>query len=528
MQARKLKLVPLGEENIMRKMVLPVSMGVLILFTLACGLPSLANRSSSSPTTLPNPTNPISATLAAHSNLTLDKIALQASDLKTGFAKGEVQTQTDEPGVIRYYFINYSIHKPLIIVINSNFIFKTAEQAGVFYQKEREEAKQVKDSQPLTLPGPLGDEYYAFRGSGNMQSVGIGWRYQNAYIHVSYVGGPALSPDEIVSIVTPIQTRLAGSLDSLSQSSTEQPAETGGLPATTTPAQEAPAVAQNDAGQIVFVSCQSHNSLGMGTQCGISIMSADGSHLRQLTNLEGDIHPSLSPDGTRVAFTSHQRDGNDEIYVINSDGSNLTRLTNNPGENTAPTWSPDGTQIAFMSNLLAPKDPKQIFAYVMGVDGSSPHRLTQSDGFDPRWSSDGSQVVFVTVKNNVSTIHVMNADGTKPLVIKTKPVQDIESTVWSPDGTQIAFLSQKTLTDPIEVDVIGKDGNDQRSLTSGFKPVFGGLSWSPDGQKILFAMHGDGKSLTGDLQLFTVNPDGSGLQRLEAACPYCYDADWGH
>lgn len=281
------------------------------------------------------------------------------------------------------------------------------------------------------------------------------------------------------------------------------------------------------AGQIVFVSCQSVNSLGMGSQCGISIMDADGSHMRQLTNLDDDINPTLSPDGTRIAFRSRRRDGNDEIYVINSDGSNLTRLTNNPGENTAPTWSADGSQIAFRSNLLAPNDPAQIFMYVMGADGSDPHRLTQSSGFDPHWSPDGSQIVFVTSSNNLASLSIMHADGTQARVIKTNPVADIESPAWSPDGTLIAFLSQKTLNDPIEVDLIGADGKNQHSLTPGFQVVFGGLNWSPDGQQLLFSMRGDGKSLTGPLQLYMVGVDGSNLHKFAAPCAYCYDADWG-
>ena len=284
----------------------------------------------------------------------------------------------------------------------------------------------------------------------------------------------------------------------------------------------------NRAGQIVFVSCQSQNSLGMGTQCGISIMNADGSRMRPLTNLDDDIYPSLSPDGRRVAFRSLRRDRNDEIYVINSDGSNLTRLTNTPGENTAPTWSADGSQIAFRSNLLAPNDPAQIFMYVMGADGSNPHRFTQSSGFAPRWSLDGSQIVFLTFSNNLTSLNSMNADGTQARVIKTNPAKEIQSAVWSPDGTQIAFLSQKTPADPIEVDLISADGKNQHSLTPGYQVVFGGLSWSPDGQKLLFSMHGDGKSLTGALQLYTVDADGSNLNKLAVSCTYCYDPDWGH
>ena len=63
--------------------------------------------------------------------------------------------------------------------------------------------------------------------------------------------------------------------------------------------------------------------------------------------------PAFSPDGTRIAFTSN-RDGNSEIYVMNRDGSNVRRLTNNPAIDSTPTWSPTGTQIAFTSDRTGP------------------------------------------------------------------------------------------------------------------------------------------------------------------------------
>ncbi len=300
------------------------------------------------------------------------------------------------------------------------------------------------------------------------------------------------------------------------------------LEATATLAPEATIATDHGTGQIVFVSCKSQDSVGMGTQCGIYIMDADGSNMRQLTDLDDDIAPALSPDGTQVVFTSLQRDGNHEIYVINTDGSGLTRLTTNKGEDISPSWSPDGSQIAYMSDLLGPGDPSQLYMFVMGADGSNPHPLTKSKGDNHRWSPDGSQIVFVTGKNNLCYLNIMNADGTHAQVVKTNPVENIASPVWSPDGTQIAFFSQKTITGPAEVNVIDKDGKNQHSLSAGFHVIFGGLSWSPDGQKILFSMRGDGKSLQGNPQLYIVNADGSNLHKLDAPCTYCWGADWGH
>jgi hypothetical protein len=109
----------------------------------------------------------------------------------------------------------------------------------------------------------------------------------------------------------------------------------------------------------------------------------------RLTESTGDSRPRYSPDGTKIVFQSN-RDGQPDIYVMNSDGSAQTRLTNNAAWDTAPAWSPDGTKILFTSlrdDVMTPA------LYVMNADGSSQTRVTT--GGDGVWrASPGPPVIF--------------------------------------------------------------------------------------------------------------------------------------
>ena len=102
--------------------------------------------------------------------------------------------------------------------------------------------------------------------------------------------------------------------------------------------------------------------------------------------------PDPTQGGVKIAFDSN-RDGNDEIYVMNSDGTNMTNLTNNPADDEFPSWSPDGTKVAFESGYDI---------YVMNADGSDWTRLINWSpdnpawGQDPSWSPDGTKIVFTS------------------------------------------------------------------------------------------------------------------------------------
>jgi Tol biopolymer transport system component len=138
-----------------------------------------------------------------------------------------------------------------------------------------------------------------------------------------------------------------------------------------------------------------------------------------------------------IAFVSDQN-GNSEIYTVNTDGTHLTNLTNNPATDTSPAWSPDGTHIAFNSDRRGDMD-----IYVMDADGSNVKRLTDDRGFEGllSWSPDGQRIVFTSSDNSLNydgQLIVMNADGGNEIILTPEP-GTYYFLGWSPDGQKIIF-----------------------------------------------------------------------------------------
>ncbi len=139
------------------------------------------------------------------------------------------------------------------------------------------------------------------------------------------------------------------------------------------------AVAETANGKIAFTSTRDGNHE-------IYSMNADGSNQTRLTNnAAADDNPAWSPDGTKIAFTSI-RDGNYEIYIMNANGSSQTNLTNNVSRDDYPAWSPDGIKIAFTSHRAGGINDE---IYVMNTNGSSQINLSNNaaSDYDPSWKS---------------------------------------------------------------------------------------------------------------------------------------------
>lgn len=259
----------------------------------------------------------------------------------------------------------------------------------------------------------------------------------------------------------------------------------------------APAVSDELNGKIAYISSPDGDQE-------IYVMNADGSNQTRLTfNPAADSGPAWSPDGLKIAFTSN-RDGNEEIYVMNADGSGQTRLTQNAADDFSPAWSPDGQMIAFTSS----RDGKGEI-YVMNADGSNATNLTHHPAYDaePAWSPDGTKIAFHSNRTPDNDIYVMNVDGTGVTQLTTHREHD-HSADWSPDGSKIIFTSFRDSSSNAEIYVMNADGSGQNNLTrrnaNDLSPC-----WSSDGTKIAFHSPRSGRH-----EVYVMNADGSGQTQL--------------
>ena len=235
-----------------------------------------------------------------------------------------------------------------------------------------------------------------------------------------------------------------------------------------------------------------------------------------LTGGQGERASTASTDTIgQIAFVS-ERDGNSEIYVMNADGSNQTRLTHNRAYDADPTWSPDGRRIAFVSNRDGNSE-----IYVMDADGSNQIRLTYTTGSDsPAWSPDGHRIAF-RLEGDSSGIYVMDADGNN----QTRLFSDWAfAPAWSPDGRRITFNGYGCGNPDHNscVYVIDTDGNNKTSLAT--ITARSAVIWSPDSSQLAYTISGAGASVWYTMHIISADGRGQSVEVGEGI-PFAWTPD---
>jgi TolB protein len=271
-------------------------------------------------------------------------------------------------------------------------------------------------------------------------------------------------------------------------------------------------------------------------------------------NTSANMRPRWSPDGTKIAFWCSPPDGSVDIYTVNADGSDVTRLTSQDGWEIEPDWSPDGRRLAYTAY---PGGKADIF--VMNADGSSPTDVTNdpdADDYQPSWSStgiafssdraggrqvyvvqpdgrgrkqltwghshldgrwaQGGRIIFSSSRHARSEIGAVTTFGYRPL---TRGAWLDSDPAWSADGKRLAF-ARSTRPGKGDIYVADANGKGQRNLTRGrginWRPV-----WSPRANTIAFV-----RFESFGAQIWAMRPDGTGAHALTSTGSWNEHPSW--
>lgn len=292
---------------------------------------------------------------------------------------------------------------------------------------------------------------------------------------------------------------------------------TTGPPTTTTTARRGPGPGPGpDPGheRLVYI----RESQANPSDADLFIGDLEGRHEKRLTSgPDRDQFPAWSPDGSTIAFNRITASGSDELWSIRADGTGLRQLTfSGAGAKHEPVWSPDGRFLVYTAAYF---NPTRVWLEVLDLATGGMTKITQGvmDG-QPVWSPDGKTIVYTarSADGEDDDLFSVKPDGSDRRALTSAPFDHSHESYrafgWSADGSWLLVYNQR----PAEgfIITLQADGSDRRQILSdratppgsGGAGTLGFLTWSPDGQVIVF---------NGYNGLYAVNTDGSGHRRLD-------------
>ena len=246
--------------------------------------------------------------------------------------------------------------------------------------------------------------------------------------------------------------------------------------------------------KIVFVSNRDGNDE-------LYMMDYDGANQTRLTfNKWRDYMPAWSPDQRAIVFTSY-RAGNPDLYLLYPYEGRLSPVSTK-GTNFSGAYSPDGKKIAFCSTRDGNAE-----IYVANSDGTNIRRITFNSAIDtaPSWSPTGREITFTSDRTGTPQIYIMDAEGANVRKVSFGG-NYLDSPAWSPDGERIAFVSR--VNDFFDLYILNLKTNKITKLTE-TNSRNESPSWSPDGRHIIFS-----SNMSGSIQIYCIDYDGTNLRCL--------------
>jgi TolB protein len=248
--------------------------------------------------------------------------------------------------------------------------------------------------------------------------------------------------------------------------------------------------------RIVFVSDRDGNDE-------LYMMDYDGANQTRLTfNKVRDYMPAWAPDGRHIAYTSY-KNLTAGLYLLDLDAGQFKAVSTR-GTNFAPAFSRDGQKMAFCSTMDGNSE-----IYVAGSDGQNVRRLTFNSAIDtaPSWSPTGREIAFTSDRSGSPQIYIMDAEGTNVRRVSFGGSY-FDKPDWSPTGDRIVCVSR--VENIFDLYIFNLRTKAFTKLTES-NARNESPSWSPDGRHIVFA-----SNLKGGIQVFSIDIDGTNQRPLTA------------